>query len=187
MILMIDHHDSFTYNIVHYIEQLNETVIIKTIDEITIEAIQQLNPTHIILSPGPGHPKDATLAHDVLDYFGGHLPILGVCLGFQVIMMHYGNSIHALKPIHGHQVDVYHDGSMIFEGLASPTKVARYHSLGSKNIVNLPLIQIAWTADNIVMGVKHNKLPIYGVQFHPESILTTDGLQMLQSFIKGAL
>lgn len=187
MILMIDHHDSFTYNIVHYLEQLNATVVTQTIDALTIEAIRALNPTHIILSPGPGHPKDATLAHEVLDHFGGEIPILGVCLGFQVIMMHYGNPIQQLRPIHGHQVDVYHDGSMVFEGLTSPTQVARYHSLGTNEQVNLPLIQTACTEDNIVMGVKHERLPIYGIQFHPESILTIDGLQMLQSFIKGAL
>lgn len=185
MILMIDHHDSFTYNIVHYIEQLDKPVMTKTIDEITIEAIKTINPSHIILSPGPGHPKDALLAHDILDKFGGKIPILGVCLGFQVIMMHYNNEIKQLRPVHGHQVDVFHDGSMMFKDITSPTKVARYHSLGRTGEVHFPLIRTAWTEDNIIMGVRHVNLPIYGIQFHPESILTTDGLMMLASFIKG--
>ncbi|MGV2874800.1 aminodeoxychorismate/anthranilate synthase component II [Macrococcus capreoli] len=186
MILMIDHHDSFTYNIVHYLEQLDAVVVTKTIDDLTIDAIDQMNPTHIILSPGPGHPKDARFAHEVLHHFAGQVPILGVCLGFQVIMMHYNNEIHQLRPVHGHQVDVFHDNSMLFQGLSSPTKVARYHSLGSNQEVDLPLIKTAWTADDIVMGVRHESLPVYGIQFHPESILTTDGLRMLQTFIKGA-
>ncbi|MBC9874728.1 anthranilate synthase component II [Macrococcoides bohemicum] len=185
MILMIDHHDSFTYNIVHYIEQLDENVVTKTIDEITIEDIRKINPSHIILSPGPGHPIDAKLAHDILDKFGGTIPILGVCLGFQVIMMHYNNEIKQLRPVHGHQVDVFHDGSIIFKDIASPTKVARYHSLGQSGDVLLPLIRTAWTEDNIIMGIRHEALAIYGIQFHPESILTTDGLKMLASFIKG--
>ncbi|MGK0553192.1 anthranilate synthase component II [Macrococcus capreoli] len=186
MILMIDHHDSFTYNIVHYLEQLDAVVVTKTIDDLTIDAIDQMKPTHIILSPGPGHPKDARFAHEVLHHFAGQVPILGVCLGFQVIMMHYNNEIHQLRPVHGHQVDVFHDNSMLFQGLSSPTKVARYHSLGSNQVVDLPLIKTAWTADDIVMGVRHESLPVYGIQFHPESILTTDGLRMLQTFIKGA-
>lgn len=185
MILMIDHHDSFTYNIVHYIEQLDENVVTKTIDKITIEDIRKINPSHIILSPGPGHPRDAKLAHDILDNFGGTIPILGVCLGFQVIMMHYNNEIKQLRPVHGHQVDIFHDGSMIFKDIASPTKVARYHSLGQKGEVELPLKKTAWTEDNIIMGIRHEALAIYGIQFHPESILTTDGLKMLASFIKG--
>lgn len=184
MILMIDHHDSFTYNIVHILEQLDETVITKTIDELTIESIEKLKPAHIILSPGPGHPKDAILAHDVLDYFGGKIPILGVCLGFQVIMMHFNNPIHSLSPVHGHQVDIFHDGKHLFNGLQSPTKVARYHSLGAQDLVYAPLIKTAWTEDAIIMGVKHQDLPIYGIQFHPESILTTEGKRMLTSFIK---
>ncbi|WP_414047781.1 anthranilate synthase component II [Macrococcus equi] len=187
MILMIDHHDSFTYNIVHYLEQLGEEVVIRTIDNIMIDDIKALHPTHIILSPGPGHPKDCDLAHEVLNHFEGQIPILGICLGFQVIMMHYGNTIARLKPVHGHQVDVYHDGSTVFNGLSTPTKVARYHSLGSNTEVKLPLIQTAWTKNHIVMGVKHERFQIYGIQFHPESILTTDGLHMLQAFIKGAI
>ncbi|MCE4955885.1 anthranilate synthase component II [Macrococcoides caseolyticum] len=185
MILMIDHHDSFTYNIVHYLESLNETVITKTIDELTIEEIKALHPSHIILSPGPGHPDDAKLALDVLHHFAGAIPILGVCLGFQVIMRFYHHEIAMLSPVHGHQVPIYHTGDFPFKGLSSPTLVARYHSLGAIGDVQSPLVKTAWTKDNIVMGVRHITLPVYGIQFHPESILTTDGLTMLETFIRG--
>lgn len=183
MILMVDHHDSFTYNIVHYLEQLNIEVVTKTIDELDVQTIRTLAPSHIILSPGPGHPDDATLAHAIIDNFAGIIPILGVCLGFQVIMSHYGTLIYELSPVHGHQVDVYHDNTDIFKGLSNPTQVARYHSLGS-NTVKSPLIMTAWSEEKIVMGIRHETLNISGVQFHPESILTTEGMTLLKRFIE---
>lgn len=182
MILMIDHDDSFTYNIVHYLEAMDEVVQVVRAKDISIDTISQLAPDFIMLSPGPGHPADATLAHEVIDVFGSHIPILGICLGFQVIVQHFGHPIMQLSPVHGHMHFVTHNGTGLYSNIENPAQVARYHSLGTTTSIQAPLM-LTGNTENIVMSVQHETWPLYGVQFHPESVLTKSGYQMLQNFL----
>lgn len=182
---MIDNFDSFTYNLVQYLEILNEKVLVKKNNETTIDEIFLLNPEIIVLSPGPGNPKNAGITLDVIDKFKGKIPILGICLGHQAIGQYFGGDIiKGLKPYHGKISKINHKNLGVFKGLKTPLNVTRYHSLLIKSST-LPkeLIITAETELKEIMGVRHKKYIIEGVQFHPEAILTECGLELLNNFL----
>ena len=190
MILMIDNYDSFTYNLVQYLGELGADVVVKRNDQITIEEIKKLAPERIMISPGPCTPTEAGISMEVIEHFKGKLPIFGVCLGHQSIGQVFGgNIIRAKEIMHGKTSDIYHKGTGIFKGLPNPFKATRYHSLViEKETIPDCLEVIAWTQDengdlDEIMGVRHKELAIEGVQFHPESILTEHGHDMLQNFL----
>ena len=186
MILMIDNYDSFTYNLVQYLSSLGQEVKVCRNDKITIEAIKKLKPSKIVISPGPGRPEDAGISCEVIKAFAGKIPILGVCLGHQSIGFVFGAKIvHAKELMHGKTSKIYHNKKEIFKGLPLPFEATRYHSLVVQKI-SLPtcLEIIAWTKDGEIMGLKHRKYPVWGVQFHPESILTKSGMDLLENFVK---
>ncbi|AJC96761.1 aminodeoxychorismate/anthranilate synthase component II [Staphylococcus hyicus] len=185
MIVMIDNKDSFTYNVVDLIYQAtSHHVTVIDIHEATIDKIQQLQPQAIVISPGPGTPEDYPILFEVLKHFEYQCPILGVCLGFQLIAAFYGGHIvKAPWPVHGHTTKIYHDQSALYEGLPSPFQVMRYHSL-MVDITSLraPLKVTAKNEDGIVLGIKHESRPIYGVQYHPESIMSEHGCAQMNNF-----
>jgi anthranilate synthase/aminodeoxychorismate synthase-like glutamine amidotransferase len=186
MLVMIDNYDSFTYNLVQYFGELGAEIRVFRNDEVTLDEIKALAPTHIVISPGPGSPDDGGISNEVLREFGPTTPILGVCLGHQCIGQVYGGKVsRAPRLMHGKTSSVYHNGKGLFDGVPSPFKATRYHSL----IVEEPLPDIlqvtAFTRDGEVMGVRHKQYPIVGVQFHPESILTEHGKRILQNFLDG--
>lgn len=187
MILMIDNYDSFTYNIVQYLYDLGEDVLVKRNDEITIEEIESMDDIDaIVISPGPCSPNEAGISVDVIKTFKGRYPILGVCLGHQSIGQAFGAKIVKAKCLmHGKTSNIYHDGKGIFQGIPSPFRAVRYHSLVIDEST-LPVdIQItARSDDGEIMGIEHKKYPIWGVQFHPESILTEHGKKLLENFLK---
>lgn len=184
MILLIDNYDSFTYNIEQMLrENYNDVQVVRN-DKITIAEIKQLQPAGIVLSPGPGKPEDAGICLDVIKEFAATIPILGVCLGMQAIAAALGaNVIGAKEIVHGKPCDVFHTQQDIFANLAQPLQAARYHSLCvDRNTLPHQLAVIAETADEQVMAIKHINFPVYGVQFHPESILTPEGTIILKQF-----
>jgi len=183
---MIDNYDSFTFNLVQYIQQLGENIIVKKNNEITIDEIKSMRPTAIILSPGPGNPNQAGISLSVVEQFHKSIPILGVCLGHQVIGQFFGGKIvKAKQPMHGKTSSINHDGKTIFKGLKNPLKVTRYHSLIIQKSSLPNCLQIsACSEDKEIMAIRHKVYPIEGVQFHPESILTECGLNLLQNFFK---
>lgn len=183
---MIDNYDSFTFNLVQYIQQLGENIIVKKNNEITIDEIKSMRPTAIILSPGPGNPNQAGISLSVVEQFYKSIPILGVCLGHQVIGQFFGGKIvKAKQPMHGKTSSINHDGKTIFKGLKNPLKVTRYHSLIIQKSSLPNCLQIsACSEDKEIMAIRHKVYPIEGVQFHPESILTECGLNLLQNFFK---
>ncbi len=186
MILLIDNYDSFSYNLYQLVGEINPDIKVIRNDELRICDIEKLNPSHIIISPGPGRPIDAGICEDVIAHFAGKLPILGVCLGHQAICETFGATItYAKELMHGKQSVVFFDeGCKLFAGLSGNTKVARYHSLAADaNTLPSNLLVVAQTSDGEVMAVKHKDYEIYGLQFHPESILTPDGRQMLKNFL----
>ncbi|TDM12202.1 anthranilate synthase component II [Macrococcus lamae] len=183
MLLIIDNYDSFTYNIVHYLEGMNYEVAVCKPDELTLRDVAALNPKGIIISPGPGHPLEAEFCLDVVSNYKGIYPILGICLGFQVIVTAFGGQVRQGIPVHGHQSVMNHDGKGIFEGLPMPINIGRYHSLQAVMPIPDCLIVTA-VADNIIMGVRHDALRIEAVQYHPESILTDYGREQLNNFVK---
>lgn len=188
MILMIDNYDSFVYNLVQYLGQLNEEVIIKRNDEISIEEIENLNPEMILLSPGPCSPNESGICIDIVNHFKGKKPIFGICLGHQTIGHVFGaNIIKAIRPVHGKVNSIRHNNAGVFENLNNPLKVTRYHSLIIDNN-NLPkdLEITALTDENEIMGIRHKKYLIEGVQFHPEAILSEQGHDILRNFLKQA-
>lgn len=188
MILMIDNYDSFVYNLVQYLGQLNEEVIIKRNDEISIEEIENLNPEMILLSPGPCSPNESGICIDIVNHFKGKKPIFGICLGHQTIGHVFGaNIIKAIRPVHGKVNSIRHNNIGVFENLNNPLKVTRYHSLIIDNN-NLPkdLEITALTDENEIMGIRHKKYLIEGVQFHPEAILSEQGHDILRNFLKQA-
>lgn len=188
MILMIDNYDSFVYNLVQYLGQLNEEVIIKRNDEISIEEIENLNPEMILLSPGPCSPNESGICIDIVNHFKGKKPIFGICLGHQTIGHVFGaNIIKAIRPVHGKVNSIRHNNTGVFENLNNPLKVTRYHSLIIDNN-NLPkdLEITALTDENEIMGIRHKKYLIEGVQFHPEAILSEQGHDILRNFLKQA-
>lgn len=185
MVLLIDNYDSFSYNLYQYIGSIVEEIKVIRNDEMTIKEIEALQPSHIVISPGPGKPKDAGICEEVIAYFAGKVPILGVCLGHQAICEVFHATVsYAPKLMHGKQSMVAIDTTkQIFEGLAQEIPVARYHSLIALN-EDFPseLEVIAKTKEDEIMAVKHKTYEIYGLQFHPESILTPDGRSMLENF-----
>ena len=186
MLLMIDNNDSFTYNLVQYFGELGEDVRTYRNDEITIEAIEKLNPSRICISPGPCTPHEAGVSVPVLQHFAGKLPILGVCLGHQSIGAAFGGKIiRAQQVMHGKTSPIEHTGIGVFKNLPSPYTIIRYHSLAiARDSLPDCLEVTAWTADGEIMGVRHKTHPIEGVQFHPESILSEHGHALLQNFLK---
>jgi anthranilate synthase/aminodeoxychorismate synthase-like glutamine amidotransferase len=185
MILMIDNYDSFTYNLVQYLSELGGKLVVYRNDKISIEEIKKMNPAHIVISPGPGRPSEAGISEEVIKEFGRNIPLLGVCLGHQAIGEVFGGKvIRADKLMHGKTSQIYHNSSPIFKGLSNPFEATRYHSLIVEKKSLPSVFQItAWTKDNEIMGIAHKNFPIWGVQFHPESILTKEGKQLLKNFI----
>ncbi|MBH0178903.1 MAG: aminodeoxychorismate/anthranilate synthase component II [Nitrospira sp.] len=185
MLLIIDNYDSFTYNLVQYLGELGEEVLVYRNDKITLGQIEDLHPSRIVISPGPCTPKEAGISVDTIRGFGGKIPILGVCLGHQSLAVAYGGEvIRAPRLMHGKTSPISHDGKTIYRSLPSPFEATRYHSL-IVNRVNLPdCFEIsAETAEGEIMGIRHKTLGIEGVQFHPESILTTVGKDLLRNFL----
>lgn len=188
MILMIDNYDSFVYNLVQYIEELGETVVVKRNNEINIRDIEELNPEVIVLSPGPCSPKEAGICIDIVEYFKGKKPILGICLGHQTIGHVFGGDIiKAQQPVHGKVYSINHINKGVFSGLKNPLNVTRYHSLIiDSNTVPKELEVTATTDKGEIMGIRHKDYLIEGVQFHPEAILSEYGHEMLKNFITEA-
>jgi anthranilate synthase/aminodeoxychorismate synthase-like glutamine amidotransferase len=184
MIVLIDNYDSFTYNLVQILEQLDHEVNVFRNDRINIRGIEALRPSAVVVSPGPGAPAGSGVSLDAIEQLGPAIPILGVCLGHQAIAVSYGaRVVRAGRIMHGKTSMIYHDGSGIFENLSNPFEAVRYHSLiVDKDTVPACLKISAWTADGEIMGVRHRKHPVEGVQFHPESILTEAGTQILKNF-----
>jgi para-aminobenzoate synthetase component II len=186
MILLIDNYDSFTYNLYQYLSELGATVQVARNDKITLDEIEKLSPERIVISPGPGYPADAGISRDVIRTFGGRLPILGVCLGHQCIGEVYGGKVSNAGEIkHGKTSEIYHDGKGVFSGLSSPLTAVRYHSLAVKEVGLPDCLEIsAHTENGIIMGLRHKEYAVEGVQFHPESIMTKAGKNLLKNFIK---
>ncbi|MBS6041631.1 MAG: aminodeoxychorismate/anthranilate synthase component II [Clostridium baratii] len=186
MILMIDNYDSFTYNLVRYFEELNEKVIVYRNDKINNKIINELKPSGIVISPGPKAPKDAKEVLEIIDSFKGKVPILGICLGHQCIGEYFkGNIVKGVIPIHGKISKIINTGEGIFKGLPSEFNVTRYHSLIiDKETFPKELKITAQTEDGVIMGIEHRNMKIYGVQYHPEAVLTEEGHSLLNNFIK---
>ncbi|CAH1226744.1 MULTISPECIES: aminodeoxychorismate/anthranilate synthase component II [Paenibacillus] len=187
MILVIDNYDSFTYNLVQYLGELGETVEVRRNDEIDLEGIETLAPDHILISPGPCTPNEAGISLAVIEHFKGRIPIFGVCLGHQSIGQAFGgNVIRAERMMHGKTSEMFHNGTSVFAGLPSPFTATRYHSLIVERSSLPDCLEItAETAEGEIMGLRHKEYAIEGVQFHPESIITDHGHQMLRNFLAG--
>jgi anthranilate synthase/aminodeoxychorismate synthase-like glutamine amidotransferase len=185
MILMIDNFDSFTYNLVQYLGEMGEELLVKRNDEITIDEIREMAPEKIIVSPGPCSPNEAGISVATIEEFAGKIPILGVCLGHQAIGQAFGgNIIRAQQLMHGKTSPIFHENLGVFEGLPSPFDATRYHSLVIERSSLPDCLEItAHTEDGEIMGVRHKELDVEGVQFHPESILTQHGKKLLQNFV----
>ncbi|MBM4121182.1 MAG: aminodeoxychorismate/anthranilate synthase component II [Nitrospira sp.] len=186
MLLMIDNYDSFTYNLVQYFGELGEDVQVYRNDKITVDEIEALRPQRLVISPGPCTPKEAGVSVETIRHFAGRLPLLGVCLGHQSLAVAFGGEvIRAGRLMHGKTSMVHHDGKTIFRDLSNPFEATRYHSL-LVNRANLPdcLEVSAETAEGEIMGLRHRTLAVEGVQFHPESILTASGMDLLRNFLK---
>ena len=186
MLLMLDNYDSFTYNLVQYLGELGQDLKVFRNDKITIAEIEALRPERIVISPGPCTPKEAGISIDVIKHFAGKVPILGVCLGHQSIGEAFGGDvIRAPYLMHGKTSKVNHDNRTIFTGLPNPFEATRYHSLIIKRETLPSVLEVsAWTDDGIIMGVRHKQFKVEGVQFHPESILTGAGKDLLRNFLK---
>jgi len=186
MSLIIDNYDSFTYNLVQYIGELGYEPLVFRNDAISLRKIARLKPSHLIISPGPCTPNEAGISNEVIRYFGGKIPILGVCLGHQCIGQVYGARVeHAPLPTHGKSSAIYHDSKTIYRGLPNPFDGGRYHSLVVNwNRAPATLVKTAHTADGVIMGIRHKKDVVEGVQFHPESIMTGTGHLLLANFLQ---
>jgi anthranilate synthase/aminodeoxychorismate synthase-like glutamine amidotransferase len=187
MVLLIDNYDSFTYNLAQYLGELGAEVAVHRNDQITHDEVAALAPSHIVISPGPGRPETAGVTIETLRRFAGRLPMLGVCLGHQAISAAFGGRVdRAPAPMHGKTSMVVHDGSHLFAGLNGPFEAGRYHSLVIPRDAMPPdFVVTAWVEeDGVIMGVRHTSQPIFGVQFHPESVLTTVGHRLLQNFLE---
>ena len=183
MIIIIDNQDSFTYNLVHYFEQLDQTVLVFQNNELTAEQIDKLMPDLVVLSPGPGRPVEYGATREVLTELSGRIPILGVCLGHQAIIEHFGGRIvKGSRPMHGKVSVLTHNGDGLFTGICNPTTVTRYHSLVAEEGALPDCLEVTGRSeDGAIMAVSHRKLPVEGIQFHPESILTVEGFNMLKN------
>lgn len=185
MILVIDNYDSFTYNLVQYLGELGAKIKVVRNDKATVKEIARQKPSHIVISPGPGSPKDAGISNDIIRNFTGKIPILGVCLGHQCIGEVFGGRvIRAGRLMHGKTSMIYHNGKTIFKGLPNPFEATRYHSLLVERSSFPGSLEItAETKEKEIMGLKHKRYPLWGVQFHPESILTVEGKKLLKNFL----
>ena len=186
MILMIDNYDSFTYNLVQYLGTLGKRVEVYRNDRITLGEIKRMKPERIVISPGPCTPKEAGMSNEIIREYYTKVPVLGVCLGHQCIGHVFGAEIvRAKKIMHGKTSEIYHDGKGIYKGIPNPFTATRYHSLVIKKS-SLPdeLIVNAWTRDGVIMGVRHREEKVIGIQYHPESILTKEGMNILSNFLK---
>ena len=186
MLLMIDNYDSFTYNLVQYLRELGEEVEVYRNDKISLAEIEALNPTRLVVSPGPCTPNEAGISVEAIKHFAGKLPILGVCLGHQSIGQAYGGKVvRADRLMHGKTSPVFHDNRELFVGLPDPFDATRYHSLLVERSSLPECLEVtAWTAEGEIMGIRHRNLPVWGMQFHPESILTVAGMDMLNNFLQ---
>ena len=184
MVLLIDNYDSFTFNLAQYLGELGSPPLVRRNDEISLDEIAALKPAHIVISPGPGRPEDAGISVPLIQRFGPTTPVLGVCLGHQGIGVAFGGQVvRALQLMHGKVSSIQHDGRGVFSGVSQPFVAGRYHSL----VVAEPLPEVleisARTDDGTIMGVRHRTFPVHGVQFHPESVLTGEGRQILRNFL----
>ncbi len=189
MLLMIDNYDSFTYNLVQYFLELGEEVSVIRNDKLGLDDIAQLNPERLVISPGPCTPKEAGVSVSAIREFAGKIPILGICLGHQAITEAFaGRVVRADRLMHGKTSPILHDNSPLFQGLPNPFTATRYHSLIAEQDSFPECLRItAWTEEGEIMGLQHRELPVWGVQFHPESILTTVGKELLNNFLKLSL
>ena len=185
MLLLIDNYDSFTYNLWQYLRELKEDVLVVRNDKITIPEIEKLKPERIVISPGPDTPLQAGISNDVIRHFSGKLPILGVCLGHQCIGYIFGGKIgRAKRVMHGKSSLIHHNGGGIFEGMPNPFSAIRYHSLVVYRDGLPDCLEItAWTDEDTIMGLKHRQYAVEGIQFHPESFMTENGIRLLENFI----
>jgi anthranilate synthase/aminodeoxychorismate synthase-like glutamine amidotransferase len=185
MLLLIDNYDSFTYNLFQYLSELGEEVTVFRNDKINLDEIERLSPQRIVISPGPGTPEQAGISNDVIRRFGDRIPILGVCLGHQCVGYSYGARVARAGEIkHGKSSLIYHDGKGLFAGLPNPFPAIRYHSLAVMRDGLPDCLEItAWTSNGIIMGLRHHQFPVEGVQFHPESIMTGMGKNLLNNFL----
>ncbi|NWQ41320.1 aminodeoxychorismate/anthranilate synthase component II [Bacillus sp. EB106-08-02-XG196] len=186
MIFMVDNYDSFTFNLVQYLGELGEELVVKRNDQTTLDEIKTADPEFLMISPGPGNPNEAGISLEAIKAFSGVIPILGVCLGHQAIAQAYlGDVVPAEQLMHGKTSDIYHDEKTLFRGLPNPFQATRYHSLIVKRGTLPDCFEIsAWTKNGEIMAIRHKELPLEGVQFHPESILTTGGKEMLNNFVQ---
>ena len=186
MILMLDNYDSFTYNLVQYLGELGADLLVKRNDKISLAEIKKIQPEAIVLSPGPGRPENAGIMNSLIKEFAGKTPILGVCLGYQGMAQVYGATItYAPTLMHGKTSQIHHDYSSLFKDVPNPFTATRYHSLiVKKDTLPTEFKVTAHTADNIIMAIEHTTMPLFGLQFHPESIMTTEGKIILKNFLE---
>jgi len=185
MLLMVDNYDSFTYNLVQYLGELSAVPLVFRNNKITIQEIEELAPSHIVISPGPCTPNEAGISMEVISHFAGKIPILGVCLGHQAIGQVFGGRIVRTAPVHGKTSSIRHDGKTIFESVENPFTATRYHSLIVERGSLPEVLEIsASTEDGTIMGLRHKEFRVEGVQFHPESILTSEGKKILRNFLE---
>lgn len=185
MILMIDNYDSFTYNLVQYLGVLGSIVVVRRNDKITLDEVEGMRPERIVISPGPGIPQAAGITIPIIERFHGKMPILGVCLGHQAIGASFGGQVvHAAQLMHGKTSEISHDGKTIFHDLPDPFTATRYHSLAVERASLPACLEISAEAeDGEIMGLRHREYPVEGIQFHPESILTSEGMNILMNFL----
>jgi anthranilate synthase/aminodeoxychorismate synthase-like glutamine amidotransferase len=184
LILLVDNYDSFTYNLAHLFGELGAEVVVRRNDAITVEEAEALAPSHLVISPGPGRPSDSGVSMDMIRRLGPRMPTLGVCLGHQAIVEVFGGDVgQARRLVHGKASPVSHSGEGLYAGLPEPFEAGRYHSLAATRVPDV-LEVTATCAEGEVMGVRHRELPIEGVQFHPESVLTPDGPRLAQNFLE---
>jgi anthranilate synthase/aminodeoxychorismate synthase-like glutamine amidotransferase len=187
MLLLVDNYDSFTFNLYQYLGELGAAVKVVKNDELTVEQALALQPERIVISPGPGNPDEAGISVELIRAATGRVPLLGVCLGHQSLAQAFGGRIvRAPRLMHGKTSEVFHDGRTVFSGLPEPFTATRYHSLvAERESVPACLEVSAWTDDGVIMGLRHREAPVEGVQFHPESILTSAGKDLLRNFLQG--
>jgi anthranilate synthase/aminodeoxychorismate synthase-like glutamine amidotransferase len=188
MVFVLDNYDSFTYNLVQYLGELGADVVVKRNDEVTVADIAALKPERIVLSPGPGRPEDAGVMMDLIKELGQTTPIFGVCLGHQAIGAAFGGSVvRAAAPMHGKTSTIEHNSRGVFTGITAPFDASRYHSLvvAQDDLPEQLEVTARTSGDGVIMGLRHRTLPIHGVQFHPESILTSEGRKILRTFLEG--
>ncbi len=189
MLLMIDNYDSFTYNLVQYFLELGQYVKVVRNDQVTLDDIAELAPDYLVISPGPGTPSQAGISIAAIERFAGKIPLLGICLGHQAIVEACGGRVvRASQLMHGKTSSIYHDGSLLFTGMSDPFTATRYHSLiAERESFPACLKMTAWTAEDEIMGLEHRDLSVWGVQFHPESILSSEGKNLLTNYLNASV